>query len=282
MFERLAASEKEKEKVALVDMNDGLAKLGLQHLPEQCKPCGVATDKLASSASKLAKSKKVPFVNVKLSAFLPPEARDNLGPESDDEESKSETFKVMQRVMGVKKEPRTLSFLQCLEALQRYAIAGALCKQFRYSSGLAHVAIVTRVAARAAKEGKRHATAVAYDQRVRERWAVRAYNAGLNGHFDLDEAMCTIDEKLLEGLLREPVKQSAIREAQPSPHLHAAHEQEFFGECHYCHKHGHRKIDCYAFKAMQKRQISEASEQSPRDEQPQKRLRPPWPQRSGA
>ena len=39
-----------------------------------------------------------------------------------------------QKVMGVSKPKLPLTFIQCIEALQRYIVAGALCDQFEYSA----------------------------------------------------------------------------------------------------------------------------------------------------
>ena len=101
----------------------------------------------------------------------------------------NETLAVLQRVMGVRKPKKTLSFLRCLEALDRYVLAGAAAGQFRLSSGFAYIATVKEVAAR----GK-HGVAVQYDELVRTKWAQEAYNSGKTA-YPIDAKMCEVDEK---------------------------------------------------------------------------------------
>ena len=136
LLERL----RKPEPVVQIDLQEALTSLGLGNLAEECWPCGAATDKLCAAAEKLKKSKKTPFVFVHLAAFLPAHARSSENKE-DDEVPESETVRTLQKVMGVKKPKKTLAFLACLEALDRYVIAGAACKQFEFTSGLAHLAM---------------------------------------------------------------------------------------------------------------------------------------------
>ena len=185
-------------------------------------------------------------------------------------------MKTMKRVMGVKSDKQTLNFLQCIEALQRYILAGAMCKQFKYSSGLAHIAIVTQVASKAAKEGKRHAAAVLYDERVREKWAEEAYKAGKDGQFDLDAAMCTLDVKVCEEVCREPTRQSVLNTTLDGKVKGGGKGTVFMGTCNYCGKQGHRKADCLKLKNEQKRALQASASE---DGQPQRKLRKPWPER---
>lgn len=280
MFERLATSgTKKAEPVVSVDLAAGLKELGLESLPLESQPNGISTDKLMAKAEKLAKSKRVPFVCVSLAMFLPPHARGSAVEVDSEEEEENPAIQTMQKVLGVHKPRRSTTFLQCLEALQRYIIAGAICKQFKYSSGLAHLAIVVQVATKAGKEGKRHSVAVAYDEKVREKWAETAYNAGQHGAFDIDAAMMVLDEK---------VYAEAMKTA-PDPKPHSTEEREsgkggskgkFLGVCNYCNKPGHRKIDCFQFKADQRKISNKRLNQEEGDGAPEKKFRPPWPKRS--
>ena len=100
-----------------------------------------------SKAENLAKIKAVPFVNANLYWFLPVHARSTIHQEESEEENESETLKCMRKVMGVQKQQKkSMTFLQCIEALHRYIIAGAACKQFKLSSGLAHISVIMEVA----------------------------------------------------------------------------------------------------------------------------------------
>ena len=112
MFERLGQlMAKKAEPTVHIDMKKVLQELGLQDLPAICKPKGEATDKLATKAEKLRKTKRVPFVYVKLASFVPPHASEsNKNADSEDEED-SETMNAMQKVMGVEKATHTLTFL---------------------------------------------------------------------------------------------------------------------------------------------------------------------------
>ena len=103
--------------------------------------------------------------------------------------------------MNVKQSKHELNFLQCTAALDKYAVGGAAAKQFKLSSGLAHCAIVKHVANKAWQDGQRHQVAVKYDELIREKWASLAYQAGATGIFDIDEAMCNLDEKVYAAAL---------------------------------------------------------------------------------
>ena len=129
MFECLGLGAVKPEAASVsVDMDAELQRIGLSGLPHEVKPSGEATDKLVAKAAKLAKSKAAPFINANLWAFLPSEARDAASAQDpNDEEEECETLKVMQKVMGVRKTKHTMSFVQLLEALQRYVVAGAMC-----------------------------------------------------------------------------------------------------------------------------------------------------------
>ena len=253
------------EPTPSVDMSSELSRLGLSNLAQDSLPCGESTDKLLGKAEKLAKTKKFPFVNMKLAAFLPPHARDGIGANDSDDENESETFKAMQKVMGIKKKVCTLNFLQCMEALHRYAIAGAMCKQFSLATGLAHVGNVMNAASKAGKEGKRHAVAVTYDYMVREKLATAAYHAGRTGAFDIDVEMSKFDERIY----KEAVAAFEMPKALDKPSVerrsseasgYGNQKSKFLGTCNFCGKSGHRKIDCFKFKAQQKRNYGEEEE----------------------
>ena len=173
-------------------------------------------------------------------------------------------MRVMQRMHGAKKEKKELNFLQCLEALNAYVLAGAMTKQFSFGAGLAHVAVVMQVASKAVAEGKRHVVAVRYEKMVREKWANAALQAGKEGKFDLEKAMRELDVKAYDAALKACEPQPSFRGAnssggdlQPSKFM-----KPFQGECNYCKKPGHRMADCFKHQADQKNGGKEKWEQS--------------------
>ena len=251
LFERLVANKK-PDPVVHVDMQTELEQLGMSGLADDFKPDGELTDKLMAQVEKLSRTKKVPFVNVKLSNFVPHWAREPGATEEREEDEESETLRTLQRVMGVKQEKRTLTFLQCLQGLQRYIIAAASCKQFSLAAGWSYLGVVMQVATRAGAEGKRHTVAVIYDQLAREKWATAAYHAGMSGSFQLEDAMGTLDEKVYSSALRATEIPAMLAKPQHSfPAKSRGKGAKFDGECRYCGKMGHRKIDCNKFKEDQ-------------------------------
>ena len=186
-------------------------------------------------------------------------------------------------MMGVGKKKQSLAFLQCVDALHRYAIAGAMCGQFALASGMAHIAVVLQVASRAAEDGRRHSVAVTYDHLVREKWASAAYNAGAAGCFDIAAAMSTVDERIYCEALRACEQGGrSIQRVGAATATAPAHGKgdsgkgtpraQFTGACNHCGKLGHRKMDCMTWKAEQKRSGETG------DEQPKKKpKRAPWP-----
>ena len=261
MFKQIGdQSGKKKKDTAPVDMEVELKGLGLSGISHSYKPSPEELDKFKAKAEELAQSRSCPFVNVNLHKFLPIHARDMHECDESDDEDKSETLRTMQRVMGVKKTKRSMSILQCLESLHRYVLAGAMTKQFKHSSGLTHIANVMEVANKAAKAGKRHQLAVDYDSRVREKWAYEAHAAGKSGVFDIDEAMSKIDKNMYENVL-EDARGSDMRGAPlQSNFAQCPFEGEgkgrgkskaFDGICNFCGVKGHKRSDCYKWKAEQ-------------------------------
>jgi hypothetical protein len=268
LFEQIGKKSAAVEPTPSVDMCVELTRLSLGNLPQDSMPCGESTDKLLGRAEKLAKTKKFPFVNMKLTAFLPPHARDGFTANDSDDENESESFKAMQKVMGVKKKVSTLNFLQCMEALHRYVIAGAMCKQFSLATGLAHISNVMNAATKAGKERKRHAVAVTYDHMVREKLATAAYHAGRTGNFDIDIEMCKFDERIYKEALVAFEAPKAIEkqnfERRPAEASgFGGLKTKFTGTCNFRGKEGHRKIDCFKFKGQQKRKNGGEEEVGP-------------------
>jgi len=242
-----------------VDLQKALEELGLQGLPLDMKPNGEAVDKLAARAEKLTKKlKKCNYVSQSVAPFLPPHARDGAVEAESGDEDESETLKTLAKLHGVKKSKPKLSFLQTLEALLRYTVAGAATKQFSLADGLAHLGVVLRVAGQA----KRHSAAVAYDQRVREKWANQAFQAGSEGTFDLAAAMGKLDDVVYKEVLEADGGQgysSQVAYQAPAPKSSApkqgsakgAGKNKFTGTCNHCGKTGHRKAECFTFLAEQ-------------------------------
>ena len=269
MFQQIGdQSGKKKKETAPVDMEVELNGLGLSGISHSCKPSPDELDKLKAKAEELAKSRSCPFVNVNLNKFLPIHARDMHDCDESDDDDKSETLRTMQRVMGVKKTKRSMSILQCIEALHRYVLAGAMTKQFKHSSGLTHIANVMEVAAKAAKAGKRHQLAVVYDLRVREKWAYEAHAAGRSGAFDIDEAMSKIDRNMCEDVLEDArggdmrgaaggnqqayEKRGPLNMPQRPPAVKGQGKgKPFDGLCNFCQIKGHKKMDCRKWQAEQ-------------------------------
>ena len=236
-----------------LDLHEELDRLGLGGLPHESTPCGRAVDALHTKAEKLKKlGKRVPFVMVSLRTFLPPWARSSghMG-EEDEEQPDSETVKAMQKVMNIKKAKHELTFLQSMAALEVYAVAGAVAKQFLLSSGLAHCGVIKHVAHRAGVDGKRHVVAVAYDELVREKWASLAYQAGSAGTFDIDAAMSCLDESVYVAAASRVMAKPAVVPAADSEKKGTGKGNQDL-ECHYCGRKGHKKSDCYKLKAALK------------------------------
>ena len=261
MFQQIGehAGKKEKKTTAPVDMEAELAKLGLCGMPQLCKPPPDELDKLKVKGEELAKSRSCNFVNVKLHKFLPPHARDAQDKAESDEEDESETMRTMQKVMGITKNKRSLSMLQCIDALHRYVLAGAMTQQFQYASGMAHIANVMKVAAKAAKAGKRHQLAVMYDEKVREKWEFEAHAAGKSDEFKIDVAMCQFDKSTFDDVLEEgskvrgaPVQQNFAQRPFESKGKGKGKSKAFDGVCNFCGVKGHKKSDCYKWLAEQR------------------------------
>ena len=264
MFAQLGVVAKKSDPVVSVDMQAELKRLGLSDLADECKPDGFATDALLAKVEKLRKTKAVPFVNVKLPCFLPAHARDGAIEKDSEDEEESETVRTMQKVMGVKKAKKELNFLQCLEALNAYVLAGAMTNQFSLSSGLAHVAIVMQVASKAVADGKRHVVAVRYDKLVREKWANCAHQAGKEGKFDINQVMREIDVKVYDAAVKACEFQQPSRgNASAGTDSHSdKFMRPFQGICNYCKKPGHRMADCFKYQADQKAGGKDRWEQS--------------------
>ena len=98
--------------------------------------------------------------------------------------------------------------LQCIDALHRYVLAGAMTQQFKHASGMAHIANVMKVAAKAAKAGKRHQLAVMYDERVGEKWEFEAHAVDKSDEFGIDVAMCQFDKNTFDDVLEEGLRSS--------------------------------------------------------------------------
>ena len=271
-----------------VELMAELEALGLGELADECVPNGEATEKLATRADKLSKkSKRCPFVFQSLAPFLPAHARDGKIEMESDNEDDSETLKTMQKVMGVRKSSAQLNLLQTMQALLRYVLAGTVTKQFSLSAGLTHFAIIMRVASKAASEGKRHHVGVIYDQLARERWANMAFQAG-SQQFDINGAMSKYDDQLYQEAVRisdKPVTKAPVRplaaEVVPPPPKGNG-KGRFPGVCNFCNKQGHRKADCYQWKAFQRSQgegAPEENDNSAGTEPPRKKFKAPWPQK---
>ena len=257
-FELLSQQKIEAAKVVpTLDYDKALNAIGLGKMPFECKPCPNATAKLHTMAEKLKKTQKTPFVCAALRSFLPGLARQR-GVREDDEEEESESMKAMQKMMGVKKAKLNLSFLQCLQALDSYALAGAMVEQFSLAAGLAYVRIIKQVGAKAVEDGKWHSVAVIYDELARKKWADRAQMAGLGGSFDLEEQMMSIDDKVYKEALGSSKTAAAEKDTVAAS---GSGYQRTWGArtagasrntiCHYCDQPGHVKIDCYKYKADQ-------------------------------
>jgi len=259
MFSQLGA--KQAAPTVSVDLQKALEGLGLDRLAHDTKPHGEAVDKLAARAEKLTKKQKqCNFVAQSVAPFLPPHARNGTIEAESDDEQESETVKALAKLHGVKKTKPTLSFVQTLEALFRYVLAGAATKQFSLADGLNHFGVVLRVAGQA----KRHSAAVAYDQRVREKWANLAFQAG-SGSFDLSDAMSKLDEQVYKEVAesdgaagsysQNPHQAPTARGSVPKPTggQGVGKVAKFTGTCNHCGKVGHRKLECYAFLKQQGR-----------------------------
>ena len=249
MFQQLQTS-KPVEVPPTFDLEAAIIEIGLAGLSEDCMPCSEVVEKLHAATEKLRKTKKVPFVSAKLAAFLPAHAR-AVGFKDDEVDDDSETLRTMQKVMGIKKEKKNLSFLQCMQALDTYIVAEAVTKQFEFTAGLAHIAIVKQVAGRAVEDGERHGVATVYDELVREKWVNKAHTAGMRGTFDLNAAMRELDEKVYLKALNaaKPYKAVAV-EAPPAESSRVAGRSRD-GKCNYCGKQGHFKFECLQYKADQ-------------------------------
>ena len=253
MFSQLGA--KQVAPTVSVDLQKALEELGLDGLAHDTKPHGEAVDKLAARADKLTKKQKqCNFVAQSVAPFLPPHARNGTVEAESDDEQESETVKALAKLHGVKKTKPTLSFAQTLEALFRYVLAGAATKQFSLADGLNHFGVVLRVAGQA----KRHSAAVAYDQRVREKWANLAFQAG-SGSFDLSHAMSKLDDQVYKDVVESDGASGSYSQNphQAPPTRSSVPKQtggqgvgkvgKFTGTCNHCGKVGHRKLECYAF-----------------------------------
>ena len=242
------AKKKEEQPLPVFDLHGELERIGLARLTHEGLPKGETADWLFAKALKLSKTKKVNFVLVKcLAVFLPQHS--SLGctvaDESDDE---TESHKAMRKVMRVTRSKKTLTFLQCLEALHRYVVIAAACKQFELASGMTHIMIVMKVASLHGPQ-----VAVMYDEKAREKWASAAAYAGLSGSFSVDNAMRELDDAVVE-LAKQgcsPAPQSFAPEvgAPPPPATFPRKGKgkgaKFEGTCNYCGKQGHRKVGCF-------------------------------------
>ena len=268
LFQRLVLG-KDKDKdagQAGVDMAAELEQLGLGALPFLDLPPGEAVDLLKHKADKLVKCKKsCPFVDQKLEPFLPRHAQGALSLEDlQDKPDESETMKAMQKVMGVRHEKKSLSFLQVLEATMRYVLAGVVCGQFNLCAGWAHIVVLLQVASEAVKAGGRHSVAVSYDRLVREKWAAMAYASGSSGKFDINAAMMVKDDEVFKAALK--ADESHGKPSKPTVVVDVAAPSKpprFEGNCGYCGKKGHRKFECWAYQAMLKNGAADATEEPP-------------------
>ena len=263
-FAAFAQLGKKTKPIMHLDMQKELDRIGLGELPHDFKPSGEATDKLHTKAEKLAETKATPFVFANLHNFLPPHSRTGTSHEDSDDEHESETMKSMRKVMGVQKQKRSMSFLQCVEGLHRYAIAAAACRQFKLSSGLAHISIVMQVATKAVNDQKRHQVAVFYDQIVREKWASAAYHAGAEGSFNIDDAMTALDDRAYKEALSMCTDVCRFGDGKGDGKGEGKGKGKglngrlpFAGVCNYCGKTGHRKSECYKLKAEQRRALGD-------------------------
>jgi hypothetical protein len=265
-FELLQQKKLEAAKaVVSLDYDKALAAIGLEKMPFERRPCPVGTEKLHGIIEKMRKTHNVPLVNASIKWFLPVHSRTPEHKDAEDEDE-SESMKMMQKAMGVKRSKHALSFLHCLEALDCYIIAGAMLKQFDLASGLTHVAIIKEIAGRAVDDGRWHSVAVTYDELVRKKWADKAHMAG-KGTFDVDAAMQEVDEKVYTQALG-PAKGAAALASDTAGSSQAAYTgktaSHMKGNCHYCQKPGHLKVDCLKMKADQRngglKRFADASE----------------------
>ena len=103
--------------------------------------------------------------------------------------------------------------------------------------------------------------AVRYDELVRHKWATLAYDAGAHGSFDLEARMRWVDEKVYAEATKGRVLNISGQQMPMSSGYKGTGKGDvegpsslmrFDGLCSFCGKSGHRKVDCFAWKATRK------------------------------
>ena len=185
-----------KDKVNVhIEVAPALKDMHLGELPFDSHPLGFTVDKLASQVARLKNQRVVkPFVCVDLKDFLPywcEETKTSGSRGSLEEEMREANEADDDKPKPKAESKRRLNLLQWFVAFEQYAIAADVCKQWSFSSAMAHKRVCCEAGARAAKTNKRHYVAIIYDQLARRRWSDAAYALGES--FSVDQECLRFD-----------------------------------------------------------------------------------------